>query len=140
MDAESALRGAGIDGKEVKAALKAIATTDPTADPIQSKKTTFEPDADLRDNENIPLPGDFIMLKEEQRAKLIEKLAEEHLNEEIKPYVPDAWLDHSKTKIGYEIPFTRQFYTYTRPRPVTEIRGEIESLEQQIQDLIRDLR
>ena len=140
MDAESALRGVGIDGKEVKAALKAIATTDPTADPIQSKKKTFEPDADLRDNENIPLPGDFIEMKEEQRAKLIEKLAEEHLNEEIKPYVPDAWLDHSKTKIGYEIPFTRQFYTYTRPRPVTEIRGEIESLEQQIQDLIRDLR
>ena len=140
IDAESALRGAGIDGKELKAALKAISTTDPTADPIQSKKKTFEPDADLRDNENIPLPRDFLKLKEEHRAKLIEKLAEEHLNDEIKPYVPDAWLDHSKTKIGYEIPFTRQFYIYTRPRPVKEIREEIESLEQQIQDLIRDLK
>ena len=140
IDAESAIRSVGINGKEVKAALKVIATTDPTAEPIQGKKKTFEPDTDLRDNENIPLPRDFIKLKEDQRAKLIEKLADEHLNQQIKPYVPDAWLDHSKTKIGFEIPFTRQFYTYTRPRPVAEIRGEIESLEQQIQDLIRDLR
>ena len=48
---------------------------------------------------------------------------------EIHPYVPDAWIDHAKTKIGYEIPFTRQFYVYTPPRPVAEIRAEIDALE-----------
>ena len=43
--------------------------------------------------------------------------AEAHLAAEIHPYLPDAWIDHDKTRIGYEIPFTRQFYTYTPPRP-----------------------
>jgi type I restriction enzyme M protein len=59
--------------------------------------------------------------------------AQQHLVDEIHPYVPDAWIDHDKTKIGYEIPFTRQFYVYTPPRPVSEIRAEIDALEVQIQ-------
>ena len=59
--------------------------------------------------------------------------AEKHLVDEIHPYVSDAWIDHDKTKVGYEIPFTRQFYVYTPPRPVDEIRAEIEQLETQIQ-------
>jgi type I restriction enzyme M protein len=100
----------------------------------------FEPDAQLRDYENISLPIGFIEFNEIERAKLVEEFAEQHLLKEIKPYVSDAWVDHSKTKIGYEIPFTRQFYTYTRSRPVAEIREEIESFERQIQDLMRDLK
>jgi type I restriction enzyme M protein len=78
-------------------------------------------------------------MNESERSKAIEKLAEDYLLKEITPYVSDAWVDHSKTKIGYEIPFTRQFYTYTPPRPVAEIRGEIESLEEQIQVLMKEL-
>ena len=78
-------------------------------------------------------------MSESERTKAIEKLAEEHLQKEITPYVSDAWVDHSKTKIGYEIPFTRQFYTYTPPRPVAEIRIEVEALEKQIQSLMKDL-
>ena len=65
--------------------------------------------------------------------------AEQHLRDEIHPYVPDAWIDHRKTKIGYEIPFTRQFYVYVPPRPVAEIRAEIDALEVQIQELMRGL-
>ena len=88
----------------------------------------------------MSLPLGFIQMDETSRSKVIEKLADEHLLKEIHPYVSEAWVDHSKTKIGYEIPFTRQFYTYAPPRPVAEIRGEIESLEQQIQALMRDLK
>jgi type I restriction enzyme M protein len=75
----------------------------------------------------------------DQQAEAARAAAEQQLAEEIHPYVPDAWIDHDKTKIGYEIPFTRQFYVYTPPRPVTEIRAEIDQIEQQIQDLMRGL-
>jgi type I restriction enzyme M protein len=56
------------------------------------------------------------------------------------PFVPDAWIDHSKTKIGFEIPFMRQFYSYKEPRPVNEIKVEIEDLESEIQLLMRALK
>ena len=51
--------------------------------------------------------------------------------------VPDAWIDESKTKIGYEIPFTRHFYEYVPPRPLEEIDAEIKTLEQEILELLR---
>jgi type I restriction enzyme M protein len=116
-----------------------MAATDATANPVAGKKHSFEPDSELRDNENIALPDGFIDMSEVERTNAVNKLAEEHLIGEIHPYVSDAWIDHSKTKIGYEIPFTRQFYTYTPPRPVVEIRGEIEALETQIQELMKSL-
>ena len=50
---------------------------------------------------------------------------------EVLPYVPDAWIDHDKTKVGYEIPFTRHFYVYTPPRPLEEIDAELRNLEAQ---------
>ena len=138
-NAEAALAALGLEGKELTLALKTIATTDSKASPLIGKKGDVEPDGELRDNENIELPTGFIELSEAKRSVSIEKLAELHLAKEIHPYVADAWIDHSKTKIGYEIPFTRQFYTYTPPRPVAEIRGEIETLESQIQTLMKDL-
>ena len=55
-----------------------------------------------------------------------------HVEQEVHPYVPDAWIDHTKTKIGYEVPLTRHFYVYTPPRPLEEIDAEIRRLEQQI--------
>ena len=139
-EAESALLAVGIESKDTKAALKAISTTDQEANPVQGKKHAFEPDPDLRDSENIPLPSGFIQMNEKDRAEVVEKLAESHLLKEIQPYVSDAWVDHNKTKIGYEIPFTRQFYTYTPPRPVPDIRSEIETLEKRIQALVKELK
>ena len=53
--------------------------------------------------------------------------------------MPDAWLDYSKAKIGFEIPFTRQFYVYEPPRPVEEIAAEIKDLEEQIQGWMKGL-
>jgi type I restriction enzyme M protein len=138
-DAEYAIKNAGFDGKEIKAALKAIKSTDPSAQPIAGKKQVLEPDPDLRDNENIPLPVGYIEMDKKGQAAIVEELAEQHLGNEILKYVPDAWIDHSKTKIGYEIPFTRQFYTYAPPRSVEEIRTEIASLETEIQNLMKEL-
>jgi type I restriction enzyme M protein len=54
--------------------------------------------------------------------------------------VADAWVDHSKTKLGYEIPFTREFYVYTPPRPLEEINTEIEELESEILELLREVQ
>ena len=92
-----------------------------------------QPDPKLRDQENVPLPEGFFGLAEDARKKVLEETAEAHLENEIHPYVPDAWLDHTKSKLGFEIPFTRQFYVYTPPRPVEEIAAEIKNLETQIQ-------
>lgn len=138
-DTSAALSTIGLSGKELTLALKALATTDPSAEPLIGKKGKIESDGELRDNENVQLPKDFISLSDELKFVEIEKLADLHLQTEIHPYLPDAWIDYGKTKIGYEIPFTRQFYIYTPPRPVPEIRMEIEILEKEIQDLMKGL-
>jgi type I restriction enzyme M protein len=138
--AESALAQLGLAGKELALALKSISATDPAVEPMIGKKGKIEADGDLRDTENVQLPTGFISLSDESKSLLIRNLAEDHLAKEIQIYVSDAWIDHSKTKIGYEIPFTRQFYSYQPPRPVDEIRIEIENLEQEIQDLMREIR
>jgi type I restriction enzyme M protein len=64
---------------------------------------------------------------------------DDYMTAEVHPYVPDAWVDHDKTKIGYEIPLTRHFYTYTPPRPLDEIDAEIKQLEAEIQDLLAEV-
>jgi len=55
------------------------------------------------------------------------------------PHVSDAWIDREKTKVGYEIPFTRHFYVYTPPRPLAEIDEELRELEAQIQKLLGEV-
>ena len=98
---------------------------------------------DLRDNENVPLPE----IQVEWAAEVAERLAsieyrtavEEYLAAEVHPYVPDAWVDHDKTKIGYEIPLTRHFYKYVPPRPLAEIDADIKRLEAEIQELLREV-
>ncbi len=64
---------------------------------------------------------------------------DDYMESEVLPYVPDAWHDPDKTKIGYEIPLTRHFYTYTPPRPLTEINTEIKTLEAEIQTLLSEV-
>lgn len=103
------------------------------------KKGKQQPDPKLRDQENVPLPAGWFNLDSDERTKAVVEMADQHLTAEIRPYVPDAWIDHTKTKIGVEIPFTRQFYIYTPPRPVTEIVAQIKKLESQIQYLMSGL-
>ena len=64
---------------------------------------------------------------------------DDYMRDEVLPYVPDAWVDHDKTKIGYDIPLTRHFYRYIPPRPLAEIDAEIRELEDQIQELLAEV-
>ena len=74
------------------------------------------PDTSLRDTENVPLVQDI----------------DAYFVREVLPYAPDAWIDHSKTKVGYEIPMTRYFYEYQAPEAVEDIVARITALEQDI--------
>jgi type I restriction enzyme M protein len=105
-----------------KAVRETIGVRDPEGE-VQKVKGAPEPDADLRDYENVPLGEDI----------------EDYLKREVLPHVPDAWIDHTKTKIGYEIPFTRHFYVYKPPRPLAEIDAELKSLEAEIQALLGEV-
>ncbi|MEV7380534.1 type I restriction-modification system subunit M [Streptomyces lydicus] len=105
-----------------KAVRETIGVRDPEGE-VQKVKGAPEPDADLRDYENVPLGEDV----------------EDYLKREVLPHVPDAWIDHTKTKIGYEIPFTRHFYVYKPPRPLAEIDAELKSLEAEIQALLGEV-
>ncbi|TXH39603.1 MAG: SAM-dependent DNA methyltransferase [Actinobacteria bacterium] len=129
-----------LDTKTLNQVVKTIGVHDPDAPAVAAKRGGLEPDPELRDQENIPLPADYLGLaSEEDRAEAVRQAAEAHLAAEIHPYLPDAWIDHDKTRIGYEIPFTRQFYTYTPPRPVAEIRADITALEARIQNWMKGL-
>ncbi|MDI3534518.1 MAG: type restriction enzyme protein [Thermosediminibacterales bacterium] len=107
-----------LDSKLLKILLAGLSEKDETADICTDAKGNPEPDPDLRDTENVPL-------KEDIHA---------YFEREVKPHVPDAWIDESKTKIGYEIPFTRHFYKYQPLRPSEEILKEIIELEERIRE------
>ena len=83
----------------------------------------YEPDADLRDFENVPLKDDI----------------DAYFKREVQPHVPDAWMDRSKDKVGYEINFNRHFYKYTPPRPLEEIDAELKQAEEEIMRLLREV-
>ena len=61
------------------------------------------------------------------------------MGKEVAPHVPVAWIDHSKTKVGYEIPLTRHFYTYKPPRPLEEIERDIKAIEQDILKMLAEV-
>ena len=84
-------------------------------------------DAGLRDYENIP----FLRKDpEDAGGKLIPQIIDEYFQREVKPHLPDAWIDESKTKTGYEINFTKYFYEFKPLRPLTEIKADILALEE----------
>lgn len=90
---------------------------------IVLKKGKPQPDTALRDTENVPLNEDI-------RA---------YFEREVLPFAPDAWIDESKTKVGYEIPFTRYFYKYEAPRSSAEIMGEILALEKELEGSLKEI-
>ena len=115
-----------------KAILSALSERDETADICRDADGNPEPDPELRDTENVPLPtGIKLPIRDEDLPKL-KKPCEEYLAREVLPHVPDAWIDHAKTKVGYEIPLTRHFYKYQPPRPLNEIEADIKALESDI--------
>ncbi len=105
-----------------KVLLDALSERDEDADICTDSKGNPEPDPELRDNENVPLKDDI----------------HAYFLREVQPHVPDAWIDESKTRKGYEIPFTRHFYKLTPLRPLKEIEAEIAALEADIQGMLKE--
>jgi len=106
-----------------KAILNTMSERDEAAEICLDADGNPEPDAELRDYESVPL-------KEDIHA---------YFEREVKPHVSDAWIDDSKTKVGYEIPFNRHFYKYTPPRPLEEIKADIKTIEADILKLLAEV-
>ena len=134
---------AGLPAAGQKALLSGLAVRDDSADVITDRRGNPEPDNELRDQENVPLPSVPASFEEEPTARFstveYRTAVEDYMRNHVLAYVPDAWLDHEKTKIGYEIPLTRHFYKYVPPRPLAEIDGDIRELEVQIQELLAEV-
>jgi len=125
-----AANGVSLSTPENKAVLNALGERDPQAD-ICLVKGQPETDAELRDNENVPL-GESI---------------HEYFAREVKQHVPDAWIDETKLDpldggvgiVGYEIPFNRHFYVFQPPRPLAEIDRDLKACTDRIKQMIEGL-
>jgi type I restriction enzyme M protein len=117
-----------LGASEKKQILNAVSIRDENAQKVIKKKEkdgtiTYEPDAELRDTENIPLKDDI----------------EAYFEAEVLPHVEDAWIDHSKTTVGYEISFTKYFYTFTPLRELDDIAKDIKALMSETQAQLSEI-
>nr|WP_264299632.1 SAM-dependent methyltransferase [Halomonas sp. 3F2F] len=127
LKAESLKVGAPVQ----KAIFNALSERDPEADICLDKHGNPEPDTSLRDNENVPL-GESVF---------------DYFEREVKPHVPDAWIDDNKHDeldgrigiVGFEIPFNRHFYQFTPPRPLEEIDADLKACTDKIKQMIEGL-
>lgn len=119
------IKKAGIDIKPAlfKLILKALSEQDETAEICTDKKGEPESDTGLRDNENVPLTENI----------------NTYFEREVVPHVPDAWIDETKTKVGYEINFTKEFYEYQPLRSLSQIRADIMALEEELEGSLREI-
>ncbi len=124
-EAKTYLASLGVNKKQISGALKIMAYSDPSAAIVLDKNMEVTADPDLRDTANVALPKDYLSMSPEEKVKAVEASSNDYLVSEVLPYVSDAWIDHSKTRIGFEIPFTKQFYVYVPPRSVAEIQQEM---------------
>jgi type I restriction enzyme M protein len=90
---------------------------------VLDKNKKPKSDSSLRDSENVPLKEDI----------------QAYFEREVLPHVPDAWIDHEKTKVGYEIPFNRHFYKYVPPRPLEVIDAELKALSAEIMTMLTEV-
>jgi type I restriction enzyme M protein len=98
---------------------------DPNAEAVTKggRDGSFEPDPDLRDFEHVPLKDDI----------------DTYFKREVLPHLPDAWMDRTKDKVGYEINFNRHFYHYTPPRPLEAIDADLKRAEEEILRLLKEV-
>jgi type I restriction enzyme M protein len=120
---ESEKDGISLSATVLKAFVTAFGERNDDADVCKDSKGKIEADTELRDTENVPLSEDV----------------DSYFEREVLPYAPDAWIDASKEKVGYEIPFTRHFYKYVPPRPLEEIDAELNVLVAEIQSLLSEI-
>ncbi|MEJ2890574.1 type I restriction-modification system subunit M [Actinomycetospora aeridis] len=100
---------------------------------ITDRKGKVKSDSKKRDTETVP----FTYGGSTEGAVGMREVVEAYFAAEVKPYVPDAWIDWTKVKVGYEIPFARKFYKYVPPRPLVEIDTDLEKQVLKIQELLR---
>ena len=117
-----------IDTKGLKSITDAICWKNEDAEKVIMKTEKngtilYEADSDLRDTENVPLNQDI----------------HQYFEREVLQYLPDAWIDESKTAKGYEISFTRYFYNYVPPRSIEEITAEIFELEKETEGILKEI-
>ena len=134
--------GAGKLPALVKAVTDSLAVQDPEAPVVTDRAGDPKPDPGQRDYENVPLPSLRMTFEADPSARLdtieYRTAADDYMAHDVLTYVPDAWHDPAKTKIGYEVPLTRHFYTYNPPRSVAELDAEIKALEAEIQLLLTE--
>lgn len=157
-DFDDALKSSGVnlDAKEKKQLMAAVCWKNPdaakvikkihkgkTAKPlyglfeVSGKLIEYQPDSDLRDNENVPLDP----------SQPVNAVNEAYFQKEVEPHVPDAWIDASKTDakdgeigiVGYEIPFNRHFYVYQPPRDLAEIDKDLDAVSAEIMKLLQEV-
>ncbi|PRZ12208.1 type I restriction-modification system subunit M [Nesterenkonia sandarakina] len=116
--------GLALKPSELKALLGELGEHDDHGELVTKRDGTPEPNSDLRDTENVPWSQDI----------------HDYVEREVKPFVPDAWIDETKTKEGTEIPFTRHFYEYEPPRPLEEIDQELEAVLGRIRKRLEHVR
>ncbi|MTI78360.1 MAG: SAM-dependent DNA methyltransferase [Marinobacter sp.] len=120
-----------LSAPQLKALLNALSERDPEADVCTDNKGNPEPDTGLRDYENVPLSESVY----------------DYFEREVKPHLPDAWIDESKRDekdgevgiVGFEIPFNRHFYEYKPPRPLEEIDADLKQCTDRIKQMIEEL-
>ena len=169
VDLEKAAKKSGIKipAPIKKAVYGALGERDVDAEICRDSKDRPEPDSQLRDAENVPLPFDFPVpanftesLRKDTNSEhrnarlpmlfgpdksndcLLEAMSasiDSFMAKEVLPHVPDAWVDYSKTKVGYEIPINRHFYSYQPPRSIGDIELDISAIEGEIAELLRGL-
>lgn len=115
--------GIKLTSAEVKAVLSALSERDESAEICRNSKGEAEADSDLRDTETVPLKEDI----------------HDYFQREVLPHVPDAWIDESKTKTGYDIPLNRHFYQYEPPRELEAIEADIKTLEKEIVAMLAEV-
>lgn len=115
--------GIRLSTSERKAIESALSERDADAAICRGPRGKIEPDSELRDTETVPLGEDI----------------DDYMAREVLPHVPDAWVDESKTKVGYEIPLNRHFYVYEPPRPLDEIKSDLQELEREIAGLLAEV-
>ncbi|MCI5168494.1 MAG: SAM-dependent DNA methyltransferase, partial [Candidatus Electrothrix sp. GM3_4] len=122
---KAAFKVAGLTVKPamLKIIWQALSQHDEQAEVVLMKNGSPEPDSQRRDYENIPLTEDI----------------DEYFQREVVPHLPNAWIDHSKTKVGYEIPFNRHFYSYVPPRPLEEIDADLDKVSGEIMGLLQEV-
>ncbi|WP_281535350.1 hypothetical protein [Cryobacterium breve] len=109
-----------VPAAQLKTLIAGLSERDETAPIVRDAKGIAIPDTDLRDTENVPLKDDI----------------DAYIRREIAPHVEHFWVDRSKDKIGYEIPFTRHFYTCVPPRSLEDIDADLNELVQEITTLL----